>query len=105
MLSPNTIRHTAGCGLVNGPLGNARVDMRRRKKTTAISPAQILSVSLTSSFLWKNMVILGKFDHDEIFKYDRKAQKPKTRYFLLFYFTLVLFDPHFTQLHLDTLNN
>lgn len=46
------IRHTAGCGRVNGPLGNASTDIIRKKKITHIIPAQMFSW-LSCSFLQK----------------------------------------------------
>lgn len=47
---PNRMRHTAGWGRVNGPLGNAITETIRKKNTMHIRPDQILS-SRFASFL------------------------------------------------------
>lgn len=46
---PNTILQTAGCGLVNGPLGNVSTDTIKKKKITQQIPDHILSCVLLSS--------------------------------------------------------
>ena len=40
--NPKTILHSAGCGRMNGPLGNASTDMMRKKTSTLHRPANTL---------------------------------------------------------------
>lgn len=54
---PNTILQTAGCGLVNGPLGNVSTDTIKKKKITQQIPDQIFSCVLLSSLGGKNIYI------------------------------------------------
>lgn len=49
---PKIIRQTAGCGLVNGPFGNASTDITQKKKITQTIPAQMLSSIFVSFLAW-----------------------------------------------------
>lgn len=55
MLIPNTILQTAGWGLVNGPLGKARMDIIRKQKTQHNKPAEMFfSTSVVSLKIGKS---------------------------------------------------
>lgn len=53
------MRQKAGCGLVNGPLGNVSTDIIRKKNTTQQIPDHILSW-IFDSFLKQNKILLDK---------------------------------------------
>lgn len=46
--TPNKMRHTAGCGRVNGPFGKASTEIIKKKNITHNIPAQMFSSPLVS---------------------------------------------------------